>query len=986
MATYTSPQSSKPIQLLYVDPDREAAAATAAALETEYSMDVTRTTRASKALEYVETEPVDCLVSDVGPSGTNGVELLEAVRTRRPDLPVVLLIRTAPESFVERARAAGVTDILRTDGAAQDRWLASRIATVVAERDVGIAEDIGEALPTSGGSCLLDERLHVRDVSELFANLYEYEPDELIGESWTTLFPADRETRTTEGRLEAVHRNGPSVDDALSVRSDGRTVPVQRSITAIDSDTYLCSVLDLTGTSRSGVPIERYVRQQQVLASLSLEVRDEIEPDAFFESVTTSVTDALDADFCALFERRPDGMFVLRSGTGWDEGVERTVARSETQSHLTATLESDAPVRFADRRSHDWIPRSPLLVESAIDSGLELPVDPFDRSWGVLGVYATERRGYSDPEIAFTKSVVALLGVVIERERANTTWTTLRELPSRLDRGGSPREVSDLAVDAVDSIEGVSTASVYLYDEGEDVLRLSGRTREITERSVDPPAGTLDDGPAWQAFVDHERTLVAEFSPRPAIPVSDPSLARGAVFSLGRHGVFVAAIDGAGRADTALERLAFVASLTRAALLRLDHERQLAERDETIDERTETVTRLAAVAELTRQIDDAIVTAASREELEIAVCNRLVECDPVVFAWIGAYDEVGETIEPRAWAGTERSYLNSVSIDTTASADDQEPMGAAVETGGPQLVERLLASDAGEQWRREATRRGYRSALSVPISYGDVRYGGLTIYADRPAALTADEQRIVEAIGKRVGHAFHALEITRTHLGTAGIVELEFWVRDTDIPFVQWAAEADGQFELENVFSQTDGSIRGLFTIEHLTAERVLELASRASVVTDTTFVTERGDRRLFTCLFTSDSVVSRLLEYGAVLRSMVFEPDGGTLIVELPADTDVRKFIAAFSAAYPDAELVRRHHCDRVPRTRFEFLAEVERRLTDRQYEVLRTAYVSGYYETPRESSGAEVAAMLDIAQPTFNHHLHAAQRKLLTILFDDE
>ena len=53
--------------------------------------------------------------------------------------------------------------------------------------------------------------------------------------------------------------------------------------------------------------------------------------------------------------------------------------------------------------------------------------------------------------------------------------------------------------------------------------------------------------------------------------------------------------------------------------------------------------------------------------------------------------------------------------------------------------------------------------------------------------------------------------------------------------------------------------------------------------------------------------------------------------------------------------------------------------RLTDRQCEVLRTAYRMGYFERPRDANASAVAEALDIAPSTFAEHLAAAQRKLL-------
>lgn len=58
---------------------------------------------------------------------------------------------------------------------------------------------------------------------------------------------------------------------------------------------------------------------------------------------------------------------------------------------------------------------------------------------------------------------------------------------------------------------------------------------------------------------------------------------------------------------------------------------------------------------------------------------------------------------------------------------------------------------------------------------------------------------------------------------------------------------------------------------------------------------------------------------------------------------------------------------------------------LTDRQREVLWTAYDLGYFAYPKGANAGEVADHLDIAPSTFREHLSAAQSKLLTGIFED-
>lgn len=52
---------------------------------------------------------------------------------------------------------------------------------------------------------------------------------------------------------------------------------------------------------------------------------------------------------------------------------------------------------------------------------------------------------------------------------------------------------------------------------------------------------------------------------------------------------------------------------------------------------------------------------------------------------------------------------------------------------------------------------------------------------------------------------------------------------------------------------------------------------------------------------------------------------------------------------------------------------------LTDRQREVIQTAWEMGYYEVPRDVSTADVAAELDIDPSTVAEHIQRAERNLL-------
>lgn len=56
---------------------------------------------------------------------------------------------------------------------------------------------------------------------------------------------------------------------------------------------------------------------------------------------------------------------------------------------------------------------------------------------------------------------------------------------------------------------------------------------------------------------------------------------------------------------------------------------------------------------------------------------------------------------------------------------------------------------------------------------------------------------------------------------------------------------------------------------------------------------------------------------------------------------------------------------------------------LTDRQEEVIQTAFDMGYYEVPREVSTEAIAAELDLDPSTVTEHLQRAERNVLRRLF---
>ncbi|WP_394327455.1 helix-turn-helix domain-containing protein [Haladaptatus sp. W1] len=87
----------------------------------------------------------------------------------------------------------------------------------------------------------------------------------------------------------------------------------------------------------------------------------------------------------------------------------------------------------------------------------------------------------------------------------------------------------------------------------------------------------------------------------------------------------------------------------------------------------------------------------------------------------------------------------------------------------------------------------------------------------------------------------------------------------------------------------------------------------------------------------------------------------------------------------YEETSLLSKQSRDRPFHSTSEFYHELGETLTERQAEILQAAYLAGYFDYPRASSGAELADTLDISSPTFHQHLQTAERKLLSLLFSE-
>ncbi|GAA0194160.1 helix-turn-helix domain-containing protein [Halobaculum roseum] len=222
--------------------------------------------------------------------------------------------------------------------------------------------------------------------------------------------------------------------------------------------------------------------------------------------------------------------------------------------------------------------------------------------------------------------------------------------------------------------------------------------------------------------------------------------------------------------------------------------------------------------------------------------------------------------------------------------------------------------------------------------------------------------------------------------GNGGVLEVEFRFEPSAYPFVRASAVADCTFELAELVPRSDGRYAEFFNVTGADPDRIEALATEHEG-TDVTLVETYRDGGLFEFLVSDDCPARRLAELGALPRRVRGAGGRGSIVAEIPADADAAAIVETFLAETPEATLASK----RTKPSMTPLLSEatlhrrLEARLTDRQREVLQTAFEAGYYDWPRECTGTEVAAELDISSATFSEHIHAAERALIATLFEE-
>ncbi|MGQ3327678.1 PAS domain S-box protein [Halorubrum sp. FL23] len=633
------------IRVLHVDDDPDLAEITASFLEREDPRIAVETaSNADEGLERLDDAEAefDCIVSDHDMPGPDGIEFLEAVRERDPDLPFILYTGKGSESVASEAISAGVTDYLQKGGGTEQyEILANRVVGAAEKRRIEREADRTrshlQAITDHSMDAIItiDADNRIRFANPAVERLFGYGPGELEGESLVMLIP-ERKREAHREALERYCETGERSMDWSAVEfpgqhRDGHEIPLSISFGEFEESgdrRFVGIIRDVTERERHRAFVEQ-----------SGDIVTALDADGTFQYASPSVEGILGHDPADLV-----GEYAFSYVHPEDrERVVETFMRSITGDESNPTVEYR--LERADGE-YAW-------VESVGNNRLD--------DYGING-FVINTRDISD------------------RKRREEKLSRLREWTRDLNCTRTVDETTQLAVDAADEIVGAGLSGVHLVSEAGDALEPAALAESVPSFFDEQPSYDRGEPPgtraalAWEAYRGDEPLAVGDLSAFD--PLDEETPAESIVLHpIGSHGLFVIS---SAEPDAFTETDVLIAEILtnhlEAALDRVARESSL--------ERLHDATRSLIRADSREEIAERVVEAADEVLGFSVVTVRLYDEDAGGLVPVAVSKAVEEQLPPREVFTPGGGSLNWEAYETGKGRmyDDIETVNA-IDTG-----------------------------------------------------------------------------------------------------------------------------------------------------------------------------------------------------------------------------------------------------------------------------------------------------------------
>lgn len=155
------------------------------------------------------------------------------------------------------------------------------------------------------------------------------------------------------------------------------------------------------------------------------------------------------------------------------------------------------------------------------------------------------------------------------------------------------------------------------------------------------------------------------------------------------------------------------------------------------------------------------------------VCKIIIEdCDHLM-VWVGyARNDNEKTVEPVAYYGFDKSYIDNMQITWEDSERGRGPTGTAIRTRKPVLCRNMQTDPDFGPWREEAVKRGYASSFVLPLVAEDKAFGAISIYSKHVDAFQPEEVELLSGLANDLAYGIYNIRLQEFETRAAETIRL----------------------------------------------------------------------------------------------------------------------------------------------------------------------------------------------------------------------
>jgi|AntDeeMinimDraft_4_1070355.scaffolds.fasta_scaffold03218_3 PAS domain S-box-containing protein len=457
--------NKRSIQVLHVDDDLDLTNLVGNYLERkDTQIELQTAASIDEGLSIVSEGNIDCIISDYDMSNKTGVEFLRSVRKQDKNLPFILFTGKGSEEVASEAISMGVTDYIQKKTAtSQYALLANRIRNAVEsvwaqnERDRHL-----EAIETAReGISILDEDGYFVYVNQAYADLYGYQPNEILGEHWEFLSPADEIPYTYEEILPILNESGYWHGVTTGLRADQSTFVEDQVLARTNADGVVCTVRNITEQEEN----KKELKQTNVLLS-------------------------------TLFDALPVGVLAEDDNRDVMAVNQQLYEFFEVSGSPSEAIGKDCE-QFASKVSELVVDSTEFVeqINTVASEGEPIEEDEIVRTNG-----QTFERSYQPIEFAGGDGHLWVYYDATDRTNHERQLKALNKTSQDLMAAKTHNKVCEIGTKAARDILGLQLNGIHLYDENKSGLVPMATTDGLTDLIGEPPVLTGDNSIAWRVY------------------------------------------------------------------------------------------------------------------------------------------------------------------------------------------------------------------------------------------------------------------------------------------------------------------------------------------------------------------------------------------------------------------------------------------------------------------------------------------------------